>query len=94
MAPLTDEDRGAIVRWIDLGCPIDFNYDPAQPERRGFGFACDNQRPTLTLTYAHAGANPGAPGLTRLLGHKRSMEAICKNILGKKDEDEKINGLT
>jgi hypothetical protein len=57
VAPLTDEDRRTIVRWIDLGCPIDLDYDPKQPERRGKGWMLDDQRPTLTLTYPHAGAN-------------------------------------
>ena len=33
VAPLTDEDRRTLVRWIDLGCPIDLDYDPANPER-------------------------------------------------------------
>ena len=33
VAPLTDEDRRTLVRWIDLGCPIDLDYDPKQPER-------------------------------------------------------------
>jgi hypothetical protein len=55
--PLTDEDRRTLVRWIDLGCPIDLDYDPARPERRGYGWACDDQRPTLTLAYPAAGAN-------------------------------------
>ena len=31
VAPLSDEDRRTIVRWIDLGCPIDLDYDPAHP---------------------------------------------------------------
>ncbi len=64
VAPLTDEDRRTIVRWIDLGCPIDLDHDPAQPQRRGYGWMCDDQRPTLTLTYPRAGHNPE---LTRLL---------------------------
>ncbi|HTK77296.1 MAG TPA: hypothetical protein VL371_18675, partial [Gemmataceae bacterium] len=55
--PLTDEDRRTLVRWIDLGCPIDLDYDPARPERRGYGWACDDQRPTLTLAYPTAGRN-------------------------------------
>ena len=29
--PLTDEDRRTIVRWIDLGCPIDLDFDPRRP---------------------------------------------------------------
>jgi hypothetical protein len=39
--PLTDEDRLTIVRWIDLGCPIDL--DPK------YGWMLDDQRPTLSL---------------------------------------------
>jgi hypothetical protein len=64
VAPLTDEDRRTIVRWIDLGCPIDLDYDPARPEERGYGWMQDDNRPTLTLTYPKPGAN--GP-LTRLL---------------------------
>ena len=30
VAPLTDEDRRTLVRWIDLGCPIDLDFDPTQ----------------------------------------------------------------
>ena len=62
--PLTDEDRLTLVRWIDLGCPIDLDYDPKQPDERGYGWMLDDNRPTLTLTYPKAGAN--AP-LTRIL---------------------------
>ena len=29
VAPLSDEDRRTLVRWIDLGCPIDLDFDPA-----------------------------------------------------------------
>src|SRR5262249_8842656 len=54
---LSDEDRRTIVRWIDLGCPIDFDYDAKEPQRRGYGWMCDDNRPTLTLTYPRAGAN-------------------------------------
>jgi hypothetical protein len=57
VAPLSDEDRRILVRWIDLGCPIDWAYDPAQPDQRGNGWMLDDQRPTLTLTSPHAGAN-------------------------------------
>jgi hypothetical protein len=31
VAPLSDEDRRTLIRWIDLGCPIDLDYDPAKP---------------------------------------------------------------
>jgi hypothetical protein len=56
--PLTDEDRRTIFRWIDLGCPIDLDYDPKHPERRGQGWMLDDKRPTLTLTYPRVGVNP------------------------------------
>src|SRR5262249_51518858 len=62
--PLTDEDRRTLVRWIDLGCPIDKDFDPKDPEKRGRGWMLDDQRPTLTLTYPQAGANGS---VTRLL---------------------------
>ena len=54
---LTDEDRRTLVRWIDLGCPIDLDYDAKNPEKRGNGWMLDDQRPTLTLTEPRAGAN-------------------------------------
>ena len=55
--PLSDEDRRTIVRWIDLGCPIDFDYDPANPEKRGYGWMCDDKRPTVTMTEPRRGVN-------------------------------------
>jgi hypothetical protein len=64
VAPLTDEDRRTIFRWIDLGCPLDLDLNPVQPDRRGSGWLLDDQRPTLTLTYPQAGANQS---LTRAL---------------------------
>jgi hypothetical protein len=57
VAPLTDEDRLTLVRWIDLGCPIDLDFDPARPEARGYGWMCDDNRPTLTLTSPRQGNN-------------------------------------
>jgi len=62
VAPLSDEDRVTLVRWIDLGCPIDLDFDANQPEARGHGWLADDNRPTLTLTTLRAEA-----GLTRLL---------------------------
>lgn len=65
---LTDEDRRTIVRWIDLGCPID--VDPhyvgfaqgtakAEPNRPlSYGWLGDDQRPTLAVTYPAPGVNP------------------------------------
>ena len=64
VAPLTDEDRLTLVRWIDLGCPIDLDRAPAG--QRGYGWFLDDQRPTLTLTTPRAGAN--APFDRILLG--------------------------
>ena len=56
---LTDEDRLTLVRWIDLGCPVDLSKDSTRP-----GWSLDDQRPTLTLTYPPAASNDS---LTRIL---------------------------
>ena len=64
VAALTDEDRRTLVRWIDLGCPIDLDYDAKSPERRGYGWMLDDNRPTLTLTHPQPNANPS---LTRIV---------------------------
>jgi hypothetical protein len=53
--PLSDEDRRTILRWIDLGCPLDRDYDAAKPTDRGRGWLLDDQRPTLTITTPAAG---------------------------------------
>jgi hypothetical protein len=62
VAPLSDEDRLTLARWIDIGCPIDREFDPKQ---RGQGWLLDEGRPTLTLTYPQSGA--GKEPLTRIL---------------------------
>lgn len=59
VAPLGDEDKLTLVRWIDLGCPIDREYDPKRPAERGLGWLLDEGRPTLTLASPPAGANAG-----------------------------------
>jgi len=66
VAPLTDEDRRTVVRWIDLGCPIDLHpqYDPQRVTADNSGFSADDHRPTLTLTHPAAGDNDS---LTRIL---------------------------
>ncbi|OAI54737.1 hypothetical protein AYO44_14305 [Planctomycetaceae bacterium SCGC AG-212-F19] len=64
VAPLSDEDKRTIVRWIDLGCPIDLDYNPAKPQARGYGWMLDDNRPTLALPYPQPGVN--AP-LTKLV---------------------------
>ena len=50
VAPLSDEDRHTLVRWIDLGCPIDLDYDVEHAEATGFGWTLDDNRPILTVT--------------------------------------------
>jgi hypothetical protein len=54
---LSDEDRRTLVRWVDLGCPLDKDFDPDEPRKRGGGWLFDDQRPTLTLTHPRPGAN-------------------------------------
>jgi hypothetical protein len=49
VAPLSDEDKLTLARWIDIGCPIDRDANS--------GWLLDEGRPTLTLTYPQAGAN-------------------------------------
>ena len=55
--PLSSEDKLTLARWIDIGCPIDLDYDPENPKRRGSGWMLDEGRPTLTLTYPRGGRN-------------------------------------
>ncbi|MSQ92980.1 MAG: hypothetical protein EXR98_00320 [Gemmataceae bacterium] len=55
--PLSDEEKRTFVRWIDLGCPIDLDYDPANPQVRGYGWMLDDNRPTLTVTEPTPDAN-------------------------------------
>jgi hypothetical protein len=62
--PLSDEDRRTLVRWIDLGCPIDLAGGPARPSAPAAGWLADHQRPTLTLTEPRAGRNES---LSRIL---------------------------
>lgn len=61
--PLTDEDRRTLVRWIDLGCPIDLQYSPDRASER-IGWLLDDQRPTLTMTVPQPGHNKS---LSRIL---------------------------
>jgi hypothetical protein len=53
---LTDEDKRTLVRWIDLGCPVDKTFDPKKPDDRGSGWMFDDQRPTLSVTSPAPGA--------------------------------------
>jgi hypothetical protein len=62
--PLADTDRLMIVRWIDLGCPIDLQFDAANPGKETYGWMCDDNRPTVAITCPKAGANDS---LSRIL---------------------------
>ncbi|MBM4067897.1 MAG: hypothetical protein FJ271_02995 [Planctomycetes bacterium] len=55
VAPLSDEDKLTLVRWIDLGCPIDLKGK--NQKSSGYGWFLDDQRPTLTLTHPRPGVN-------------------------------------
>ncbi|HVW03026.1 MAG TPA: hypothetical protein VHB77_21880 [Planctomycetaceae bacterium] len=55
---LSSEDRLTILRWIDLGCPIDLDYNDVKRDERGRGWLLDDLRPTLTLSSPQAGRNP------------------------------------
>jgi hypothetical protein len=72
--PLSDEYKRTLVRWIDLGCPIDLdsragsdsdNRAASVSDRStGHGWFLDENRPTLAVTLPAAGKNAE---LTRLL---------------------------
>lgn len=63
--PLTDDDRLTLIRWIDLGCPIDLDYDLSKPDVvPNGGWLTDEVRPALTVAAPRAGRN--AP-LNRIL---------------------------
>ncbi|MCI0641597.1 MAG: hypothetical protein L0Y72_32055 [Gemmataceae bacterium] len=53
--PLSDEDKRTMVRWIDLGCPIDLDYDAKSPNATGYGWMLDDNRPILTMTSPQSG---------------------------------------
>lgn len=65
VSPLSDEQKQTFVRWIDLGCPIDRDFNPENPSDRGQGWLLDEGRPTLTLALPEAGQN--AQPLSRIL---------------------------
>lgn len=54
---LTEEERRTIVRWIDLGCPIDLDANAGRSDKRGIGWLLDDGRPTVTVTHPQAGRN-------------------------------------
>lgn len=71
VAPLSDEDKRTILRWIDLGCPIDLDYDPKQSERRGYGWMLDDNRPIISVCEPQPG----------------SQEKLSRILLGMHDYD-------
>lgn len=60
--PLNSHEKLTLVRWVDIGCPIDADYKPGE---RGRGWMLDEGRPTLTLTSPEPGVN--AKPLSRIL---------------------------
>jgi len=54
--PLSDEDRRTIVRWIDLGCPLDRDTE-ANESTQSLGWHLDDTRPTLALESPRPGIN-------------------------------------
>jgi hypothetical protein len=60
--PLTSEEKLTLARWIDIGCPIDAEYQPGQSGR---GWLLDEGRPTLTMASPEPG--PSTKPLSRIL---------------------------
>jgi hypothetical protein len=58
VAPLSDEDRRTLIRWIDLGCSIDLRFDPERTEPHTSPFT-DRTPPTLTVAHPRPGPNTG-----------------------------------
>ena len=54
VTPLSEDEKRTIARWVDLGCPIDFDAPTQSPTR---GWRCDDQRPCLTVSSPRPGAN-------------------------------------
>lgn len=61
--PLSEEQKMKIVRWIDLGCPIDLAKGT---ENKGLGWYLDDLRPTLTVSSPRPGPNPGPLSVIRI----------------------------
>lgn len=53
--PLSPEERLTIVRWIDLGCPI----ETGQGSAAAYGWLLDDHRPTVALSLPRPGGNAG-----------------------------------
>ena len=89
VAPLSDEDCLTLVRWIDLGCPIDLDYDPANPKSTGYGWMLDDQRPTLTLQSPRSSLNPPLERIRIGMYDYRGLDASSLEVIA----DFAINGV-
>ena len=63
MEPLSDEEKLTLVRWIDLGCPINTGHGT---ENEDYGWFLDDLRPTLTVSSPRPGTNPGPVHVIRV----------------------------
>lgn len=63
VAPLTNEEKMTIARWIDIGCPINVGQETGSGD---FGWFLDDLRPTLTVSSPRAGHNAGPIATLRI----------------------------
>lgn len=61
--PLSEEQKMTIVRWIDLGCPINTSENTDDED---FGWFLDDLRPTLTVSSPRPGENMAPLTLFRI----------------------------
>lgn len=57
--PLSDDEKMLFARWIDLGCPIDW-------DQSAYGWFLDDLRPSLNVSLPRPGANTSPLGTLRL----------------------------
>jgi hypothetical protein len=56
VAPLSNEDRRTLIRWIDLGCSIDQRFSPGETDPASSPFT-DRTLPTLTIARPSTGVS-------------------------------------
>lgn len=88
--PLSADDRLTILRWIDLGCPLDQDYDASEPTVVGRGWQLDDTRPTLTVAWPQPGKN--GPSDRLLIGMTDYGSGLVANSL-QVTTDFKLAGL-
>lgn len=76
--PLTEDQKMAVARWIDLGCPIDTAQQ--QSTHVDFGWYLDDQRPVLHISQPKAGDNPEPLEMIRI-GVADAYKGIQTNSL-------------